>query len=369
MRWSSLLRGENPKCAPFSPDRRRAFHDWLDRLEAIARGQTKGEYPMFHRAGRLDAGDLARAIGVAETLLGAGGHGLGMALEALLTVIAMSEDPALVGFWERIAPSRHRFGRKDTTARTRARLACLWLRAATRRGDPSAASTLLRLLDTFEPATCGDELFTSVRVLSRHHSSETSRFVELAERVAVHHVAFEARYLARRTLAFAGRPVPFEAPRGLFRFALALERFKCAIEVPSDGLLSALHVGIQRALRWDDDHLWCFYLNGNSSDGRFEWMVDGAHEGPRPLDVEEDVMPLTDEWRHAFDDLGQDYVPRIGELGLRPSDKLLYHFDFGANHQIPVRLSAIEESLPKGTRATLPRVVEAKGARPKQYRF
>ncbi len=68
----------------------------------------------------------------------------------------------------------------------------------------------------------------------------------------------------------------------------------------------------------------------------------------------------------AFGDDGTDPQPdRIGELGLRVGNKLIYHFDFGDNHLIPLKVLAVDDQLPRGMK--LPAITKTRGKPPEQY--
>jgi hypothetical protein len=316
---------------------RAAILTWLDQVEANAAAEQKKEYPWSRVVGQLDGADLERALTLAERLIDARGSGISLVLESLLAMIALSGETALTAFWERVALPRHQFGRRDTSATLRARIACWWLREGVTRGRAGASAALERLLPSLQPAMRGEELLVTVDELLQEHPARAQPFVALAERVASEDGAFEARYLARCALHLAGKPIPTEKPQTVVRFALSVGGFSCALELLAADTLVTLHDAIQAALGWDDDHLWCLYLNGDRRDRRFVWSPDG------------EVGPLE----------------CIGELGLRPGNKLLYHFDFGDNHLIPLRVARIEPAKKAAKKAAYPRIV-AKGRRPQQ---
>src|SRR3970282_1109471 len=102
---------------------------------------------------------------------------------------------------------------------------CWWLREGVTRGRAGASATLERLLPSLQPAIRGEELLVAVDELLQEHPARAQPFVALAERVASEDDAFEARYLARRALQLAGKPIPTEKPRTVVRFALSAGGF------------------------------------------------------------------------------------------------------------------------------------------------
>jgi len=258
----------------------------------------------------------------------------------------------------------------------RAALACLALREAAVAERADASSVLLHRLPKLDPSARGIELLATVDAFSRQRGAPIAPFIELAQRMAVEDEALQARYLARQALVLVGLPAPLDASGAVFRFALAVDGFSCAIELAAGDPIEALHTAIQDALGWDDDHLWCLHLDG-ARDPRFAWSPDGPH----PIECLD--VSLLDDLRFDRDPEEEDeddhtaesdasepnvWIERVGELGLRPRDKILYRFDFGANHRIPLRVVQIEQANGKGgRRPKLPRIVEPKGKRPVQY--
>jgi hypothetical protein len=112
------------------------------------------------------------------------------------------------------------------------------------------------------------------------------------------------------------------------------------IEIADDQYLSDLHLAIQRALSWDNDHLYSFYT------------------GKRPYDSRTEIgSPGADTRRRA------DKVT-IGDLELRTRQKFLYLFDFGDDHLFDIQVMKINPKAPPGV---YPRVVGQQGDRLVQY--
>jgi len=112
------------------------------------------------------------------------------------------------------------------------------------------------------------------------------------------------------------------------------------IEIAAEQTLEDLHLAIQEAYRWDDDHLYSFYLNGQAWDGRSEIG-----------------SPWSDSPRHT-------HQVTVRSLNLKPKRKILYLFDYGDNHEFDVEVLAINDQSATGT---YPKIVGRKGRAPRQY--
>jgi pRiA4b ORF-3-like protein len=114
------------------------------------------------------------------------------------------------------------------------------------------------------------------------------------------------------------------------------------IEILDNQSLEDLHDAIQDAFRWDDDHLYAFFLSGE------RW--DSLTEVQRPTEFVEEP-PTADE------------VP-LAALDLQPGRRLFYLFDFGdeLGHYVDV-----VESFTPSSRAKYPRIVARHGKAPPQY--
>lgn len=112
------------------------------------------------------------------------------------------------------------------------------------------------------------------------------------------------------------------------------------IEISANQTLEDLHLAIQDAYRWDNDHLYSFFLNGRAWDARSEIG-----------------SPWSDSPRHT-DEMTLD------SLGLKLKRKILYLFDYGDGHEFDVEVLAINENARKGT---YPKVVGKQGRAPRQY--
>jgi len=124
----------------------------------------------------------------------------------------------------------------------------------------------------------------------------------------------------------------------VFKVSLAKDLWR-RIEVSADHTLLDLHRAIQEAYRFDDDHLYSFFMDGK------------AWSRKRFASTYEDEGPYVDE-------------VRIGELGLSPGQKILYLFDYGDEWRFRVEL---EEIRSEGRKPRKPRIIERRGRAPEQY--
>jgi len=111
------------------------------------------------------------------------------------------------------------------------------------------------------------------------------------------------------------------------------------IEISAEHTLLSLHLAIQDAFDFDDDHLYGFYMEGKYPSKGAYFLSPDDEEGPYVNEI------------------------RIGELGLYIGQRLLYLFDFGYKWRFQVRLEGIQP----GPKPPLPRIVEKKGKSPNQY--
>ena len=111
------------------------------------------------------------------------------------------------------------------------------------------------------------------------------------------------------------------------------------IEISAEDTLLSLHLAIQNAFDFDDDHLYGFYMDGKYSSRGAYFLSPDDEEGPYANKI------------------------RIGELGLYIGQRILYLFDFGEKWYFQVRL----EGLKAGPKPPLPRIIEKKGKSPNQY--
>ena len=368
---------------------------WLDATNLPRRGSMP-----YVRGGRWTGGvppapeDVERAKALHRRVFEQGGSGKRYAEEGLLGLLAATQDPAQIPFWvETAGLSRPR----DSFANERRALALSALALIAIRREDQAAFAALRGLahhdnphvraraiyylgrayqgyedmiefgdisaEQIEEALAGRDFISvlaegliaeSAAAQAKPEQEEAEEEIpprpvppdvaaELTE-VATHDQAFEPRFLARRILSIAGEPVPLDYPGGAYAFKVRFRHDKGmhrTIALQSEQNLEDLHLAIQRAIKWDDDHLYAFYMNGKLHDQRYEFAS--------PWD--RDASAWVDE-------------AVIGELGLALKHKFLYFFDYGDSHEFEVEVVDIKA---RAERGKYPRVIESKGAAPAQY--
>lgn len=112
------------------------------------------------------------------------------------------------------------------------------------------------------------------------------------------------------------------------------------IEVRGDQTLDHLHLAIQHAFGWDNDHLYSFFMSGKRWDTATEYADPRADDDPKADNV------------------------KIGALKLEPRKRFLYLFDYGDELLHDVWLVSVGAVEP---RVKYPRVVKAHGDAPPQY--
>jgi len=105
--------------------------------------------------------------------------------------------------------------------------------------------------------------------------------------------------------------------------------------------LEDLHLSIQKAFDFDNDHLYAFFMDGKKN-SRNAYNSSRGNEGP-----------FTDE-------------AILGNLDLYTGQKILYYFDYGDSWEFAVQLLTIQEDeLP----IKKPSIIEIKGEAPSQYHY
>jgi hypothetical protein len=112
------------------------------------------------------------------------------------------------------------------------------------------------------------------------------------------------------------------------------------IEIAEDQTLEDLHLAIQWAYNWDDDHLYSFFMSGQVMDRQTEIG-----------------SPWSETHQHTHE-------IEITSLGLKVHRKFLYYFDYGDSHEFDVQVLRIDPSAPPGK---YPRIVARQGQSPPQY--
>ena len=131
-----------------------------------------------------------------------------------------------------------------------------------------------------------------------------------------------------------------ETTNGIFVFKVSLDKKTWRrIAVSSNDVLDDLHDAIQKAFKFDNDHLYEF---------SFRNRFGITQRVPHPM-CEEEFS--TDEFK-------------IKNLPLRIGEKMEYVFDFGDHWQFTVELEKIEPPNPKFKKA---KIIESHGKAPEQY--
>ncbi|MEX2644906.1 MAG: plasmid pRiA4b ORF-3 family protein [Gaiellaceae bacterium] len=128
----------------------------------------------------------------------------------------------------------------------------------------------------------------------------------------------------------------------VFRANLAGQRgVSRTVAVRSDQTLDDLHLILQVALDWDNDHLYGFWLSG-----RF-W--------------DRDAVMYTPPFEPDPDDRSTD--TRLDELGLEAGQKIAYVFDFGDDWRVRLSVAGIVPA----DGGAYPRILASRGEAPPQY--
>ncbi len=142
----------------------------------------------------------------------------------------------------------------------------------------------------------------------------------------------------RKTISLA--PETEDGVQGNYFFKVALKgKTWRVIRLSGKHTLEDLHLTIQKAYQFDNDHLYAFCMNGKMSE-------DGIYNSPWS-----ETKPYANE-------------VTISELKLYHGKKFLYVFDFGDNWQFQIQLIQIDETTTPDKNIEM---VESKGKGPKQY--
>ncbi len=132
-----------------------------------------------------------------------------------------------------------------------------------------------------------------------------------------------------------------EEQTGNYTFMVMLDKtIWRKIKLSHKHTLEDLHLAIQKAFDFDNDHLYSFFMDGK----RYSQNAYHSSYG--------DEGPYADE-------------AIIGELGLYKGQKILYLFDYGDSWEFLVQLMSIENE----EEVAEPKIIESKGENPPQYRW
>ncbi|TXK46796.1 plasmid pRiA4b ORF-3 family protein [Pontibacter qinzhouensis] len=127
---------------------------------------------------------------------------------------------------------------------------------------------------------------------------------------------------------------------GVYRIKVSLSKqLYRTILIGASATFEELHLAIQDAYNFDNDHLYAFFLDGK------RWSRNAIN------DPYSEQPPYADE-------------VTLSKAGLYEGKRLLYLFDFGDEWQFALQVLLLDTSLPEPKKAI---VVEAKGDAPEQY--
>jgi hypothetical protein len=395
--WLFIMRERSPADSAAARAEQPRVHDALERLSRLL---ETGE-PLNDRTTRAlglpySAGFVALApadVPLAQDLyrrVSATRGARRWIQDTLLDLIAVTEDPASIPFWRALLDLTQ--SRDQYTPRRRAYAAAALARLAIGQDSPAALAALADAARHSNPDVRALAVAHLGRVFAITERPPPEALVALLTGVALEDTAFAPRFKARAALRALGRPAPMDHPRDVYKIKLTTAEFpgvERVIAIRADQTLEDLHLAIQQALDWDDDHLYTFYMSGKERDqdyeipcayvvtdgddlfGPAEWIVDEPGDGlagdagapaALPADAPEPPAAEDDEDEGDLPFCAETAV--LGELGLPLKHKFLYLFDFGDDHLFTLTVAGVE---PRTARARYPRVVERKGAAPPQY--
>ncbi len=290
---------------------------------------------------RLPPEEITRVEELYRRVYVTGGTGSTYVQEGLLFIIGASCQPASIPFWlETLDLSRPRDS-FTTKRRTLAIAALAYLAAHDCR---EAEEALARCTQHANVDIRAQAVFSWEEIYRARQQALPQAVAEAITTIAVNDAAFSPRVQARKILRENDLPVPFDNAQGVYACKVKFKWMKSiyrTIELRSDQTLEDLHLAIQRAIKWDNDHLYSFFMNGVAHDERYRYSCP----------YEEDRPPWTDE-------------AVIGQLGLVKRHKFLYYFDYGDGHEFEIEVTDIR---PATEHSKYPRVVESHGTAPEQY--
>jgi hypothetical protein len=140
------------------------------------------------------------------------------------------------------------------------------------------------------------------------------------------------------TILFEQDEVNFESRVFDFKVSLGKKCYRILRCLP-DHTFEQLHLAIQKAFNFADDHLYSFFLDGK----RFSYNVINSPHGMEP--------PYSHE-------------VLISDARLRPKQRILYLFDYGDEWQFDVTVYVNEDA---DRKLKKPKIIESVGKAPEQY--
>lgn len=345
----------------------RTLERWLS-IPADVRPKTIPRVSgVLYTSARLAEQDVLPTQDLYRRLMVTKGNGKSYVEPSLIELIALSLDPTTIPFFVEILDSQPLPG--DAFANQRRKLALgglvffayqtdhpdaiAALFKATWHALPFVRAQAIHCLKQFfvgvdpqitSPAAAEASEVEEAPALPMRREPTADILARLAE-IVTSDPAFAPRFMARLLLAELGHPAAREYPEGAYAFKVTFKHAKKlmsrTVEVLAEQTLEDLHLAIQEALEWDDDHLYAFFMNGEQGDEQYQFSSPW----------EEDAF----QWV-------SDAV--LGELGLVPKHTFLYYFDYGDSHEFDVQVVGIR---PEAEPGEYPRVIERTGQAPPQY--
>jgi hypothetical protein len=126
---------------------------------------------------------------------------------------------------------------------------------------------------------------------------------------------------------------------GIYTFKVSLSKtIWRKISMSHKNTFEDLHIAIQEAFDFDNDHLYEFYIGGSRQTAKLTYTGD-PYEG-----VENDVT--------------------MGEADIYKGQKIKYLFDFGDQWEFDIIVTDIDKNTPIPMK---PEIIESKGKAPEQY--
>jgi len=359
------------------PREQKSLYDELGKLEQwlALPAETRPKTIPQVRSGlfgsaRLAEKDLLPTQQIYRQLLVAKGNGKSYIEPSLIALMAFTLNPAIIPFFVELLSIPSKSG--DVFANRRRKLALSGLAflvyqaddpdamaallEATRHSLPFVRAEAIHYLNQIFVGVSGSWISASMIITMPKQDEAPSQqlrreptaavLARLAEIVSSD-PAFQPRFMARRMLAELDQPAALDHPDGAYAFRVAFKRSKTVsrtIELRSEQSLEDLHLAIQQALRWDNDHLYSFYLNSTLDD-------DQRYRFASPMEEDEP------QWT-------TDGV--IGALGLMLKHTFLYYFDYGDSHEFEVQVVGIR---PQAEPSEYPRLIASTGKAPPQYYY
>lgn len=309
------------------------------------RGGALSIYAPYSKATPAEAAEAQRLFGEVWERGGAGQHHVQV---ALLKAIALALTDEAIPFWERLFDLTRPRDQLTNLRRTYA-VSALALLAIANTSAPAEAALAAALSHPHEQVRALAAAYLA-EVYARTEQPLPPASEAAFEQCALTDPAFAPRFQARMALGLLERPVPLDPPETVYTFEVRHKydstRATRTLALYAHHTLDDLHEAIQKAFKWDNDHLYAFYMNGERYATRYE--IIGPH-----LDSETELFA----WELS-----------LAALGLVPEHTFLYFFDFGDSHEFLVKVLGVAVEPGRKPNAA-PRLVAAKGSAPRQYQW